>query len=122
MTTPGNNNMDNKNVWAAVVLALGTVAGGVTALALHVPPASIIALLSVIAVPVSGALIYSKASTIEKQTNGNTTALMNMVDGVMEHFKTHTVPIASEPTPPVITVPPTPPGATAELPPVAAVR
>ena len=114
--------METRNVWAAVILALGTVAGGVTALALHVPPASIIALLSVIAVPVSGALIYSKASTIEKQTNGNTTALLNMVEGVMEHFKTHTVPIASEPTPPVISVPPPAADATAELPPMINVR
>lgn len=96
-------NVDRRNVWPAIVLALGTFAGAIVALALKIPVTDIMGILAVIAVPVSGALLYGKISTVQEtanqvqqQTNGSNTALMQMVDGMLEHFKTHTLPVSPE--------------------------
>jgi len=96
-----------RTVWPSVVLALGTFAGAIVALAIKVPIGEIMGVLAVIAVPVSGALLYGKisdvqetANQVQQQTNGSNTALMAMVGGMLDHYKSHTLPVAPEVLPP----------------------
>lgn len=104
--------VEGRNVWPSVVLALGTFTGTIIALALNIPVTDVMGIVAVIAVPVSGALLYGKISSVQEtanqvqhQTNGSNTALMQMVDGMLEHFKTHTLPVAPETLTPTQEIP-----------------
>lgn len=67
-------------------------------LALGVPSTAIIGVLSVLVLPTLGAMLYGKVSTIEKNTNGNTSAKDATIDSLIEHLKTHnSVPIEELP-------------------------
>lgn len=89
--------MDSRAIWGAVVLALGTFAGSITALTLHVPSTDVIAVITVITVPVLGALIYNKLGNVEKLTNGTNSDLNKKIDTVLNHFMSNTIPVPSNP-------------------------
>jgi asparagine N-glycosylation enzyme membrane subunit Stt3 len=78
-----------RNLWAVVVLVSVVLTSVTVLLALHIDPTAIISLVSVVAVPVIGAVLYGKVETISQQTNGNTSRLTSLVEGMVDHLKTH---------------------------------
>lgn len=87
-------------VWPMVAL-IGAVVGSLTLLlALHVPVVDI-AIVTGFVSPLISALLYMKLNTIEKQTNGASERKDALIEGFVEHLKTHTsVPTAQETTKP----------------------
>lgn len=82
---------------AAVVLACVAMVCVTVLLALHVDPTAIVSVVSVVAVPIIGAVLYGKVETISQQTNGNQSRLTSLLESTVEHLKTHnTVPIPTE--------------------------
>lgn len=74
---------------ASVVLVCVTVL-----LLNHIDTTAIVAVISVVATPVIGAVLYSKVETISQQTNGTSARQASLLESVVEHLKTHnTVPI-----------------------------
>lgn len=85
--------MNVRALWAAVALASVVLVCVTILLALHVDPTAVISVISIVAVPVIGAVLYGKVETISQQTNGNTTRLTDLLTSVVEHLKTHnTIP------------------------------
>lgn len=64
----------------------------------HIDPTPFVALVGATLTPLVAALLYSKVDKIEQQTNGTNANLMAMVNGVLEHLKTHnTIPMPPAP-------------------------
>src|SRR5258706_5506309 len=63
----------------------------------HIDPAPFLALLGITLTPLVGATLYAKVDKVEQQTNGTQQSLVTMVNGVLEHLKTHnSVPVPKE--------------------------
>lgn len=84
--------------WVVVIVCVAM--GCMTLLmVLRIDPTPFVALLGVLVLPVVGAVIYGKVEQVQQQTNGTQQTLVSMVQGVLEHLKTHnTVPIPQAPT------------------------
>lgn len=91
--------MKINSVWPAVALASVCLVCVTVLLALHVDTTVIVSVLTMVAVPVMGAIIYGKVDTVEKQTNGNTTRQQATIDGLIDHLKQHNAVAGSVPDP-----------------------
>ncbi len=90
--------MGMKGLIAAVVIACMAMVCVTILLALHVDPTAIISVISVVAVPIIGAVLYGKVDSVQQQTNGNQSRLTTLLESTVEHLKTHnTVPIPEAP-------------------------
>lgn len=86
--------MSNKQLGVIAALTALLMVCVTVLLALGVPSTAIIGVLSVLVAPTLGAMLYAKVTTIEKQTNGNTSAKDETINSLIEHLKTHnSVPI-----------------------------
>ncbi len=56
---------------------------------MHIDTAGLMTAIGAIVIPTLGVLIYGKLTEVSQQTNGQTTRLYALVDGLVEHLKTH---------------------------------
>lgn len=86
--------MSPRPLWAVTLLVALSLVCVTVLLALHVSPTAVISVISILVLPVMGAVLYEKVGTIEKQTNGTVTRLQDTVDGLVEHLKkNNSVPV-----------------------------
>lgn len=73
--------MESRHVWPAVALAVASLAAVVVLAALGKDTTVILTALGVVVVPLLGGLLVGQVQRVRDQTNGNTSALLELVRG-----------------------------------------